>query len=177
MNISSPQTTNKPTQKNALNTVLLAAIATTLTASAIIGMSSPASAGEAQISSEAPRFTVEQSGKRIVNKGVTAYMKGDYSKAVAFNRNALHQGLKISHKTVVYSNQCAALGSQGRYDEALEACDQALKLSPANWQAFSNRAAVNWLNGDKLQAKQDIISAKALDSAAPEITYNMNVFG
>jgi Flp pilus assembly protein TadD len=104
-------------------------------------------------------------------------MKGDYSKAAAFNRDALHQGLKTSHMTVVYSNQCATLGAQGNYDAALEACDKALALTPTNWQAFSNRAAVNWLAGDKLQAKQDIISAKSLDGVAPEITYNMNVFG
>ena len=163
--------------KKTLNNTLLAAIATTLTASVIIGVSGTASAGETQMATNAPKFAVEKSRKRVVNSGVLAYMKGDYSKAAAFNRDALHQGLKTSHMTVVYSNQCATLGAQGRYDKALEACDKALALTPTNWQAFSNRAAVNWLAGDKLQAKQDIISAKALDSAAPEITYNMNVFG
>ncbi|MCF6221183.1 MAG: hypothetical protein L3J65_08735 [Robiginitomaculum sp.] len=168
---------NASPQKSVLNTILLAAIATTLTASVIIGVSGTASAGEAASADAAPRFVVEQSRKRVVNNGVIAYMKGDYSKAAAFNRDALHQGLKTTHMAVVYSNQCAALGAQGLYGAALDACDKALKLTPANWQAFSNRAAVNWLSGDKLQAKQDIISAKALDSAAPEITYNMNVFG
>lgn len=173
MNTSSPKTT--------LNTLLLTAIATTLAASVAIGVSSPASAGETQtaaiFASDAPVFTVEQSGKRIINNGVIAYNKGDYSKAAAFNRDALHQGLKVRHMAVVYSNQCAALGAQARYDDALAACDKALKLAPTNWQAFSNRAAVNWLSGDKMQAKLDIKSAKAIDAAAPEITYNMNVFG
>ena len=168
---------NVSPSKTTLNTILLAAIATTLTASVVIGMSGTAFAGEVQATDNAPRFSVEQSGKRIVNKGVTAYMKGDFSKAIAYNRNALHQGLKIRHKAVVYSNQCAALGAQARYEDALEACDKALELAPSNWQAFSNRAAVNWLNGDKLQAKQDIQAAKNLDSGAADITYNMNVFG
>lgn len=167
--------------KKTLNNILLAAIATTLTASVIIGVSGTASANEmqseTQIEANAPKFAVEKSRKRVVNNGVLAYMKGDYSKAAAFNRDALHQGLKTSHMTVVYSNQCATLGAQGSYDKALEACDKALALTPTNWQAFSNRAAVNWLAGDKLQAKQDIISAKALDGTAPEVTYNMNVFG
>lgn len=167
---------NTTSPKNTLNNVLLAAIAVTLTASAIIGFSGSVSAGETQ-AENMPVFTVAQSGKRIVNKGVTAYMKGDYSKAAAFNRNALHQGLKTSHLTIVYSNQCATLGAQGRYDEALQACDAALKLAPTNWQAYSNRAAVNWLKGDKLQAQQDIKSAKAQGGDAPDITYNMNVFG
>ncbi len=169
MNISSPQTT--------IRTLLVAAIATTLTASVIIGMSGTASAGETAIADTAPRFTVEQSGKRAVKQGVLAYNKGDYSKAAAFNRNALHQGLKTKHMTVVYSNQCATLGTQGLYDLALAACDKALELTPSNWQALSNRAAANWLNGDKIQAKIDIKSAKAIDSTADVVTYNINVFG
>lgn len=168
---------NIPSLENKFRTVLIAAIATTIGASAIIGFSGNASAGEAQMTDTAPRFTVEQSGKRIVNKGADAYRKGDLSKAVAFNRNALHQGLKTRHKTIVYSNQCAALGAQGRYEDALEACDKALKLAPDNWQAFSNRAAVNWLSGDKTQARQDIQAAKNLDSSAADIAYNINVFG
>ena len=176
MNTFPPKSKSSPLE-NKFRTVLILVIATTLSASAIIGFSGNASADEAQTVDASPRFTVEQSGKRIVNKGVAAYMKGDFSKAVAFNRNALHQGLKIGHKTVVYSNQCAALGVQGRYDDALEACDKALKLAPTNWQAFSNRAAVNWLNGDKVQAKQDIQAARNLDGQAADITYNINVFG
>ncbi len=168
---------NVPSLENKFRTVLIAAIATTLGASAIIGFSGNAFASETQSADTAPRFTVEQSGKHIVNKGVNAYMKGDFSKAIAFNRNALHQGLRIKHKTMVYSNQCAALGAQGRYVEALKACDKALELSPNNWQAFSNRAAVNWLNGDKLQAKQDIQAARRLDGEAADITYNINIFG
>jgi len=168
---------NTSPQKSKLRTLLVAAIATTLTASVIIGMSGTASAGETQTADSTPRFTVEQSGKRAVNNGVTAYNKGKFAKAAAFNRNALHQGLKTSHLTVVYSNQCATLGSQGLYERALEACDEALKLTPTNWQAFSNRAAVNWLNGDKIQAKLDIKSAKAIDGTAAAVTHNINLFG
>jgi len=169
MNTSSPQTT--------IRTLLVAAIATTLTASVIIGLSGTASAGETQIADNSPRFTVEQSGKRAVKQGALAYNNGDFSKAAAFNRNALHQGLKTSHMAIVYSNQCATLGSQGLYEKALDACDKALELMPTNWQAFSNRAAVNWLNGDKKQAKLDIKSAKAIDGTAATIIYNINVFG
>ncbi len=164
-------------QGSKIRTLLVAAIATTLTASVVIGMSGTASAGETQIADNAPRFIVEQSGKRVVNNGVLAYNKGDFSKAAAYNRDALHQGLKKSHKTVVYSNQCATLASQGSYERALEACDEALELMPTNWQAFSNRAAVNWLTGDKVQAKLDIKSAEAIDGTAATVTYNINLFG
>jgi tetratricopeptide (TPR) repeat protein len=168
---------NTSPQKSKLRTLLVAAIATTLTASVVIGISGTASAGETPTADNTPRFTVEQSGKRVVNNGVTAYNKGNFSKAAAFNRDALHQGLRTSHMTVVYSNQCATLASQGLYERALEACDEALELTPNNWQAFSNRAAVNWLKGDKTQAKLDINSAKAIDGSATAITHNINVFG
>lgn len=168
---------NTSPQKSKLRILLVAAIATTLTASAVIGISGTASAGETPTADNTPRFTVERSGKRVVNNGVTAYNKGNFSKAAAFNRDALHQGLKTSHMTVVYSNQCATLASQGRYERALEACDEALELTPNNWQAFSNRAAVNWLKGDKTQAKLDINSAKAIDGSATAITHNINLFG
>ena len=134
-----------------------------------------AAANETAASS--PQFTAQQSTKRVVNKGFSAYTEGDFSKSVAYSRYALQQGLKKSHKTIVYNNLCAALGTQGRYDDAIEACDKALELTPTNWQAYSNRAAANWLAGDKLQARQDIESAKKIDDQAPEITYNVNVFG
>jgi len=168
---------NTSPQKSTLRTLLVAAIATTLTASVVIGMSGTASAGETQVADNAPRFAVEQSKKRVVNNGVLAFNKGKFAKAAAFNRDALHQGLRAKHKTIVYSNQCATLGSQGLYERALNACDEALKLAPTNWQALSNRAAVNWLNGDKVQAKLDIKSAEAIDATADAISYNINVFG
>jgi len=162
MNISPLSTLTK--------TVIATAFLTGVTSTVNIAMASDAPASS-------PQFTAQQSTKRVVNKGFSAYTKGDYSKSVAYSRYALQQGLKKSHQTVVYNNLCAALGTQGRYDAAIKACDTALELAPSNWQAYSNRAAANWLAGDKLQAKQDIESAKAIDGQAPEITYNLNVFG
>ena len=124
-----------------------------------------------------PQFIVQMSGKRTVNKGAALYHQGQYGDAIAYNNYALSQGLRKAHKTVVYSNQCAAFAKQERYKDALKACDQALKLMPSNWQALSNRASVNWLSGNIRQARQDIISAKSFAAHAPEITYNMRVFG
>jgi len=162
MNISPLSTLTK--------TVIATAVIAGVTSTATIAMASEATAG-------APQFTAQQSKKRVVNKGFSAYTKGDYSKSAAYSRYALQQGLKKPHKAIVYNNLCAALGTQGRYADAIEACNTALELAPSNWQAWSNRAAANWLAGDKLQARQDIKSAKAIDGQAPEITYNLNVFG
>ncbi len=160
-------------------TLTKALIAATFLAG-VIGTTNMATANEAsnsETTAATPQFTAQHSKKRVVNKGFSAYTKGDFSKSVAYSRYALQQGLKKSHQTIVYNNLCAALGMQDRYDDAVEACDKALELTPTNWQAYSNRAAANWLAGDKLQARQDIESAKAIDGQAPEITYNVNVFG
>jgi len=148
-------------------TIQFAALALTLTAFA-----APALAAD-----NAPQFSVEKTATRSIASGATAFNKGDYSKSAAYSRYALKQGLKKSRRTVAYSNLCAALGADGRYDEALEACDSALKVSPQNWQAFSNRAAVNWLSGDKTQAMQDISSARDINADAPVISYNLEVLG
>jgi len=150
---------------------------TLIAATFFAGVASTANMAVAnEATASAPQFTAQQSTKRVVNKGFNAYTEGDFSKSVAYSRYALQQGLKKSHKTIVYNNLCAALGTQGRYADAIEACNTALELAPTNWQAYSNRAAANWLAGDKLQARQDIESAKAIDGQAPEITYNVNVF-
>ncbi len=148
-------------------TIKLAAISLALTAFA-----APALAADG-----APQFSVQSTATRSIASSATAFNKGDYSKSAAYSRHALEQGLKKSRRTIAYSNLCAALGAQGQYDKALDACDSALKASPQNWQAFSNRAAVNWLAGDKTQAMQDISSAQQISPDAPVISYNLEVLG
>ncbi len=151
---------------------------TLIAATFLAGLTGPANfATASEAAANRPQFTAQQSTKRVVNKGYRAYAEGNFSKSAAYSRYALQQGLKTSHKTIVYSNLCAALGIQGRYADAIEACNTALELAPGNWQAYSNRAAANWLSGDKQQARQDIKSAREIDGQAPEITYNAKVFG
>ncbi len=139
---------------------------------AVAGMTTSALAADS-----APQFSVAKTATRTIASGASAFQKGDFQKSIAFSRYALKQGLKKSRKAVAYSNLCAALGAEGRYDEAVDACDSALKIAPQNWQAFSNRAAVNWLSGDKMQALQDIEAAKTISPEAGEITHNLQVFG
>jgi len=134
-------------------------------------------AAPALASDGAPQFSVQSTATRSIASAATAFEKGDFSKSAAYSRHALKQGLKKSRRTVAYSNLCAALGAQGQYDKARDACDSALKASPQNWQAFSNRAAVNWLSGDKTQAMQDISSAQQINADAPVISYNLGVLG
>ena len=119
-----------------------------------VAVAAPAIAGETV--GVAPQFSVSSNATRSIGSAASAFEKGNFSKSVSFSRHALKQGLKKSRKTVAYSNLCAALGAQGEYGEAIEACDSAIKIAPTNWQAYSNRAAANWLSGNKEAALVDM---------------------
>ena len=124
-----------------------------------------------------PQFSVQSNATRAIRSSVNAFHAGKFDKSVAYSRYALKQGLKKSRRSVAYSNLCAAQGVQGHFDKAMEACNQALEVDPANWQALSNRAAVHWLMDNKANAKTDILAAKALNADAPEIRKNIKIFG
>lgn len=110
----------------------------------------------------APGFNVQVSSKKSVNRAVTAYNKGNFRTSIAYSKNALIQGLRTPVKSVAYSNLCAALGAEHRYKEARKACDSALKLDAGNWQAYANRASVNWRDNDEVQARADLRAAKKI---------------
>ncbi len=123
-----------------------------------MAFSLPAFAGE-NVADTAPQFSVKSNATRAIGSAASAFEGGDFAKSATFSRYALKQGLKKSRKTVAYSNLCAALGAQGEYGAAIEACDSAIKIAPTNWQAYTNRAAANWLSGNKEAAQADIEKA------------------
>ena len=168
MNIQTPARTVKHALLGALMMTISTGIATTSMAGETTAQATPATS---------PAFIVEQGGKTVMKKAYRAYSKGDLSKAAGYNTYALQQGLRVKNMVTVHSNQCAIYGELGRYDDAIKACDKALKLAPNHYQAFSNRAAVNWLSGNQTLAKQDIQAAKNLDTVAPQIAHNIKVFG
>jgi Flp pilus assembly protein TadD len=134
-------------------------------------------AGSAMAADSAPKFSVQMTKNRVVKAGATAFNNGDVDKSIAYSRNALHQGLRKSTKSAAYSNLCAGLGEQGRYEEAEEACSAAVKLSPKNWQAFTNRALVNWMAGEQAQARIDLQSARTLAGDTPEVVRTSELMG
>lgn len=68
-------------------------------------------------------------------EGVAAYRQGDYARAIERFRG-------IDGATAHY-NVGNALAKQARYDEAIAAYDQALRLQPGHADAAANRAAVD----------------------------------
>lgn len=105
------------------------------------------------------QFNVSTNVSGIIGSAATAFERGDFAKSASFSRYALKQGLRKSKKAKAYSNLCAALGAQGQYESAVEACSSAIKIAPTNWQAYENRAAAYWLSGKKVEAKADMETA------------------
>ncbi|HEY2622195.1 MAG TPA: VWA domain-containing protein [Dyella sp.] len=81
-------------------------------------------------------------------RGAAAYRAGDYPAAAT--------ALKQSSGAEAPYNLGNALARQGDYQGALDAYDQALKLSPANTDAVANRKAVeDWLHRQQQNQSQD----------------------
>lgn len=136
----------------------------------LAGMTSTALANDAQL-----QFSVESNATRSIRSGATAFEKGQYAKSASFSNYALKQGLKKSRKTAAYSNLCAALGAQGAYNDAMEACNKALDLAPQNWRALSNRAVLHSQAGNNEKAREDLQAAIFLASDEPKLAHNLEI--
>ena len=121
----------------------------------------------------APQFAVTNTSTNTIAAGAGAFKRGHFSRSESYSRHALKSGLNKSRTAVAYSNLCAALGAQGKYDEALKACDNATDMSSKKWQAYSNRAAVNLLKGEKELAAQDLQIASSLSGKKKSVVYNL----
>lgn len=157
-----------PLGNTKVKTTLKAKFATLVLA----GLTTTAIANEAQL-----QFSVESNATRSIRSAATAFERGDFSKSVSFSNYALKQGLKKSRKTAAYSNLCAALGTQGEYDDALEACNEALDLAHQNWRALSNRAVIYSLTGNEEKAREDMQAAIVLASDEPKLAQNQKILG
>lgn len=147
-------------------------------AAAVLTLGFSSTSFAADMSAETtPQFSVKSNATRSIRSGASAFQNGDFAKSAVYSKRALKEGLSKSRKTTAYSNLCAALGAQGEYETALEACNSALEIAPQNWQALSNRASVNWLSGNTDLVSADITKAQELASDAPEIAHNVKVFG
>lgn len=133
-----------------------------------MALSSTALAGD-----NVPQFSVIRTSTNTIAAGADAFKRGDLTKSESFSRHSLKSGLSKSRKAAAYNNLCAALGTKGDYASALEACDKAISLKPKKWQAYSNRAAVNLLKGEKKLAAEDLQIASTLSGKKANVTYNL----
>ncbi len=113
----------------------------------------------------APSFAVQNTANSHTRMGYNAYARGDYAKAAVYSTKGTAKSFKKSRRSIAYANLCASLGQQNTLDAALEACDAAIELSPANWRALNNRGVVKYLAGDKISAAADFANAATAPKA------------
>lgn len=73
-------------------------------------------------------------------EGARALQMRNYETGLELTSEGLESPLSKREKSSAYSNLCAALIGLQRYSEALESCDEALKLNSRNWRVYNNRA-------------------------------------
>src|SRR6202030_1078714 len=80
--------------------------------------------------------------------------------AVAACTRAIRSGAENAHRlAILYGHRCAAYFNNGKSDEALSDCNQAILLDPKNAMAYANRCAAHINKGETDQALRDCIEA------------------
>jgi len=88
-------------------------------------------------------------------RGSAAYRAGDFAAASVDFDSATAKGEVSPHDADAHYNRGNALAKQGKYEEAIEAYDHALKQAPGMQDAVANKKSVeDWLKQQKQQQQQ-----------------------
>lgn len=79
-----------------------------------------------------PVYAESGVSKQLVEQGIASYQKNQFSEAIAFWEQALSQLLSNEDKVIVYNNLAQAYRKIGQLDQAIEAWEKAIQLSPFN---------------------------------------------
>lgn len=85
-------------------------------------------------------YQVKSSSNGLIKSGVKAFKKGNYAKAVSLNKAVIGTRPNRQKMAIAQANLCASLAKLEEVEQAVEACDAALKLRPGLDVAKSNRA-------------------------------------
>jgi len=118
-------------KKAGLSAIAALAITTTLPTASAMAAEAPAS-----------NFTVTSTTNGLIKLGVKAFKRGDYTRAVKMNEQALRTPLSSRRLAIAQSNLCASYAKLDMMDEAQKACSAALELRPDYAPAQSNKAAL-----------------------------------
>ena len=105
-----------------------------------------------------------------LSDGAVALRLGDYEEGIRLTLAGLRSPAGKAHsartRSSAHNNLCAGYVLAGKFREALERCDEALRLKKNNWQAYSNRAVLHVLTGRMKRAAEDIEQAKRINPDA-----------
>ncbi len=96
--------------------------------------------------------------------GIAYTGKGDHYQAIKDYSEAIE--LDPNHAWA-YNNRCWSYAILRRGQEALDDCNEALRLLPDRPEILDSRALAHWQLDDKGRARQDLERARQLDSSMP----------
>jgi tetratricopeptide (TPR) repeat protein len=98
-----------------------------------------------------------------VNEGARAVDRGEFEKGYQLSKRALDsKELSPGNTAAALNNLCIALTGLKRTGEALEACNQAIRLQPGRWSFYNNRANVFFWMGDLDRAMSEYTKALSI---------------
>ncbi|HPF46368.1 MAG: hypothetical protein KDF58_06210 [Alphaproteobacteria bacterium] len=83
--------------------------------------------------------------------GAVNYAKRYISTLENFERS----GKTSQYKYDAYNALCLGLTAQQKYEEAMEACNTAIKDAPNRWFAYNSRGSLNFRSGNFSEAEKD----------------------
>ncbi|MEQ8403529.1 MAG: hypothetical protein RKE49_00420 [Oceanicaulis sp.] len=130
-----------------------------------------AGAAQAQECPSAPAFVGVTAPNSDVRASESRIERGDWSVAEHFATEALESGTSSRNKAAAQINLCAALANQSS-DRTAEACDMAVAMNDERWEAYTNRGAALWLDGNAAGAAEDFARAAELGAGEDAVAAN-----
>lgn len=108
-----------------------------------------------------------------LSDGALALRLGDYEEGIRLTLEGLRAPAGAAHsirtRSSAHNNLCAGYVMGGEFREALEHCNESLRLKPNNWHAYSNRAVLYTLTGNLDKAAEDIEQGKRINPDAKRL--------
>ncbi len=101
-----------------------------------------------------------------LHEGAEAIKSGNAQRGVELTRSGLAMATSSRERVIGYNNLCAAYSVLARYDEAIDACNEALRINAYHWRGYSNRAVALIKLERYDEARQDIRRAMELSPGA-----------
>ncbi len=101
-----------------------------------------------------------------LHEGAEAIKTGNAQRGVELTMSGLAMATSSRERVIGYNNLCAAYSVLARYDEAVQACNDALRINAYHWRSYSNRAVALIKLERYDEAMQDIRRAMELSPGA-----------
>lgn len=130
-----------------------------------------AAGAQAQDCPSAPAFVGVTAPNSDVRASQSRIERADWSVAEHFATEALESGTSSRNKAAAQINLCAALANQSSENTG-EACDLAVAMNDERWEAYTNRGAARWLDGNAAGAAEDFARAAELGAGEAAVATN-----